>query len=135
MKLSLNAPQTERVQLALLLLSLTPSIAMAATDGAADPFWNGILSVVVLATAAGSAALPVSAYRYWTGYWKLVAAIPMLMLTGWTGLIVISRLLQPGAHAYWQLEIFAWAMLTMLYMATVMTAKRQFEKADNQKIQ
>lgn len=88
--------------------------------------------LVVFAAAAGSAALPISAFRYWTGYWKLVAAIPLLILAGWVSWIVIAKLLQPAAHAYWMLEIFGWAMLAMLYMATVMTAKRQFEKADSQ---
>lgn len=87
--------------------------------------------LIVMAVAAGSAMLPISAYRYWKGYWKLVAALPLLVLAAWVCWIVIARLIQPTAHAYWLLEIFAWAMLAMLYMATMMTAKRQFEKADN----
>lgn len=108
-----------------------PSLVVAATNTDTSPLWNSILTLVVIAVTAGSTALPISAYRYWTGYWKLVAAIPLLALVAWSSWIVIARLLQPTTHQYWLLEIFAWAMLAMLYMATMMTAKRQFEKAEN----
>lgn len=111
---------------------LAPSGVFAATNSEFNSFWNGILILVVIAVTAGSAALPISAYRVWTGYWKLVAAIPLLLLAGWSSWIIIARLIQPTAHTYWLLEIFTWAMLAMLYMATMMTAKRQFEKADSQ---
>jgi len=92
---------------------------------------NLVMILIVAAATVGSAALPVSAFKVWTGYWKLVAAMPFLFLAGWCAWVVIARLLNPGAHPYWLLELFAWAMLTLLYMATVFTARRQFEKADN----
>lgn len=115
------------------LMLFTPSTGWAAA-AASQPesmWWNVVLLLIVFGAAAGSAVLPISAFRYWTGYWKLVAALPLLLLAGWVSWIVIARLLDSAAHQYWMLEIFAWAMLAMLYMATVMTAKRQFDKADN----
>lgn len=132
---SLKAPNCLHKSLAIALfttlLAIAPVLASAAANAEANPLWNGILLLVVLMATAASAALPISAYKYWTGYWKLVAAIPLLLLLGWSAWIVIAKLLQTAAHPYWLLELFAWAMLTMLYMATMLTAKRQFEKADN----
>lgn len=113
------------------LLMWAPACANAAAANEGSSVFNGVLIAIVMLTAAGSAALPISAFKYWTGYWKLVAALPLLALAGWSSWILIAKLLQPASHPYWLLEIFAWAMLAMLYMATVMTAKRQFEKADN----
>ena len=113
------------------VLAAAPSLAFAATNGESSAIWDFLPLVVVMVAAAGSAVLPISAYRYWTGYWKLVAAIPLLVLAGWSSWILIARLVQPDSHRYWLLEIFTWAMLAMLYMATMMSAKRKFEKADN----
>lgn len=87
--------------------------------------------LIVLAVTASSAMLPISAYRHWQGYWKLVAALPLLILAGWSAWIIVARLIEPAARPYWMLEFFAWAMLALLYMATMLTAKRKFEKADN----
>lgn len=124
-------PDTTSIWFYFPLLATAPSLAFAATTVEGSAFWNYGLLLLVMAVAAGSAALPISAYRYWTGYWKLIAAIPLLVLAGWCSWILIARLVQPTSHPNWLLEIFAWAMLAMLYMATMMTAKRQFEKADN----
>ena len=112
------------------LFLLLPTLSMAATADT-NASVNLVMILIVAATAVGSAALPVSAFKVWTGYWKLVAAMPFLVLAGWCAWIIIARLLDAAAHPYWLLEIFAWAMLTLLYMATVFTARRQFEKADN----
>jgi len=120
-----------------LLTLVTPALYLAlaspavAADGAYSAGWNLVMIAIVAAATVASAALPVSALKHWTGYWKLVVAIPLLVLAAWSGWIVIARLLSTTAHPYWLLEIFAWSMLALLYMATAMTAKRQFEKADN----
>jgi len=107
-----------------------PSLA-ASADASPNPVWNLVMVLIVLLVTAGSAVLPVSALRFWQGYWKLVAAVPLLVLAAWAGWIALSKFLLPASHALWLFEIFAWAMLSMLYMATAFTAKRQFEKADN----
>ena len=97
-----------------------------------NPFLSGVMVIVVFATAAGSAVLPIAAIRYWPGYWKLVAAAPIALLLVWSGWITLAKWISPETHSYWPLEIFTWSMLTMIYMVTVMTAKRVFEKADKQ---
>ncbi len=88
--------------------------------------------LLVLMVTAASAALPLAALKQWKGHWRLVAALPLFGLLLWVGLIVVSKLIVSGSHSAWPLEIFAWAMLTMLYMVTVITAKRAFEKKDKE---
>lgn len=120
-----------RSALAGLVATLLSLPLFAATAGnEANSVWNLVLVLFVLLATAGSAALPLSALKHWQGYWKLVAGLPLILLVVWAGWIALSKLLVPASHGLWLLEIFAWAMLTQLYMATVFTAKRQFEKAD-----
>lgn len=92
--------------------------------------WNFILFATVFITMIASGALPVAALRQWQGYWKLVAAIPLLCLMGWVALILLAQSINSESHSLWILELFAWAMLTLIYMVVVFTAKRAFEKAD-----
>jgi hypothetical protein len=40
--------------------------------------------------------------------------------------------LDATAHELWALEIFAWAMINLIYMVTAMTAKRMFVKHDGE---
>lgn len=120
------------------LAALTAIVIMAApvpvyAANGDNPVWNLVMLVVVLLATAASAVLPLSALKHWQGYWKWVAAAPLVLLTVWVGWIALAKMLVPGSRALWLLEIFAWAMLTLLYMATVFTAKRQFEKADSEK--
>ncbi|NQV69123.1 MAG: hypothetical protein HQ498_03755 [Pseudohongiella sp.] len=123
--------------LSVLLLALFgPEPVLAATTnlpGEETDFawvWNLLIAVIVLAVAAASAVLPISALRAWTGQWRLVAALPLLVLLIWVGMIIIAKLISVDSHQLWSLEVFAWAMLTLIYMVTVMSAKRIFEKKD-----
>lgn len=120
------------------LAVLTAAIAMtmplpAFAASGDNPVWNLVMLVVVLLASAASAVLPLSALKHWQGYWKWVAAAPLALLAVWVVWIGLAKMLVPGSHALWLLEIFAWSMLTLLYMATVFTAKRQFERADSEK--
>ncbi|PCJ19984.1 MAG: hypothetical protein COA96_16060 [SAR86 cluster bacterium] len=91
---------------------------------------NIAIIVIVFAAAAGSAVLPLSALRHWAGKWRLVALLPLLVVVIWTAVILLSRSVSPDSHQLWPFEIFTWAMITMIYMVTMMTAKRMFEKKD-----
>ena len=119
-----------------MLALLAPGMALAAPEQLSaeqtDPgwIWNLLIAGMVLAVAAGSAVLPLSALKHWTGQWRLVAALPLLILIVWLGVIVISKLVAVDSHLLWPFEIFSWAMITMIYMVTMMTAKRVFEKKD-----
>lgn len=117
-----------------LLLSLAGGAphALGATAGnaASATFWSLLIVVIVFAATVGSIVLNLAAIRQWNRNWGLVAGLPILGLMLWSGIIVVAKSADPAAHALWTLEIFAWAMLNMIYMVTAMTAKRMFAKRD-----
>lgn len=92
--------------------------------------WDILILLIVFATCVGSVVLNFAAIRQWDRNWGLVSGLPILGLALWAGIIVTGKMLDPESHMLWQLEIFAWAMLNMIYMVTVMTAKRMFAKRD-----
>lgn len=116
----------------LLLISnsgLAQDAATSTADGSA--IWNTLLLLIVFAATAGSGVLNVAAIRQWDKNWGLVSGLPLLALFIWVAIIVFSRSLDPSSHALWAFEIFAWAMINMIYMVTAMTAKRMFAKRDD----
>ncbi len=94
-------------------------------------WWIAILLFVGAVTAA-SAALPLAALRVWAGPWRLAAMFPLLVLVFWALLILVSKWLDPSSRSLWAFEVFAWAMLNMIYMVAMMTAKRIIDKSDNE---
>ena len=95
--------------------------------------WNLLIALTVFSVAVASAALPIAAFRQWQGTWRFSAALPLLILAIWLGIIFISRIISTESHGLWALEVFGWAMLNMIYMVALMTIKRIFEKADKEK--
>jgi len=85
---------------------------------------------LVAAATAGSGALNIAAIRQWDRNWGLVSGLPLVSLLAWGVIIVVSKQMSAGAHELWLLEIFAWAMINMIYMVTAMTAKRMFARRD-----
>lgn len=131
-----------KLKLAVLLASLIfPFITFSAevdldpqaAAQSAEWFWNLVISLIVITISAASAALPIAAIKQWTGSWRIAAAIPLVVLLLWVTLIVVARLDSSDAHRLWPFEIFAWAMLNMIYMVAVMTVKRVLDKADEEK--
>ena len=120
--------------LILCLLALGHSSAIAASTNSAGPSntWEVIIVLVVLIASAGSAVLNIAAIRNWNRNWGLVSGLPLLGLVLWGGLIAVAKLLDSSAHELWTLEIFAWAMINLIYMVTAMTAKRMFAKHDDE---
>ena len=117
-----------------MLVALWMQVAQAAADANPPSWaWNLVIALVVLAFTLASAALPIAATRQWQRYWRGAALFPMLVLLIWIALIVFSRMGGSEAHQLWPLEIFAWAMLNMIYMVALMTSKRILEKADEEK--
>ena len=111
--------------------SITAIAASANRAGSADS-WDLVIWVVVFAATAGSAVLNIAAIRNWDKNWGLVSGLPLLALLFWAVLIFITRQLDPNTHGLWTLEIFAWAMINLIYMVTAMTAKRIFAKSDSE---
>ena len=116
------------------LLAVVSSSAIAASANIADPAttWNLTIAFLVFAATAGSAVLNIAAIRNWDKNWGLVSGLPLLGLLLWGALIVVAKQLDANAHALWALEIFAWAMINLIYMVTAMTAKRMFVKRDGE---
>jgi len=120
--------------LILCLLALGHSSIIAASTNSAGPdnTWELIIVLVVLIASAGSAVLNIAAIRHWNRNWGLVSGLPLLGLLLWGAFIVVAKLLDSSAHELWTLEIFAWAMINLIYMVTAMTAKRMFAKSDGE---
>ena len=115
-------------------IAFASSSAIAASANSAGPTdsWNSIIALLVFAATAGSAVLNIAAIRNWDRNWGLVSGLPLLGLLLWGLLIVVSKQLDAGAHQLWAFEIFAWAMINMIYMVTAMTAKRMFARRDDE---
>ena len=116
----------------LCLLPVVSSPAIAASANIAGPTntWNLTIAFLVFAATAGSAVLNIAAIRNWDKNWGLISGLPLLCLLLWAALILATRQLDANAHELWALEIFAWAMINLIYMVTAMTAKRMFAKRD-----
>ena len=120
------------VILSLLAVVSSPVIAASANIGDSSNTWNLTIAFLVFAATAGSAVLNIAAIRNWDRNWGLVSGFPLLCLLLWAALIVVTKQLDATAHELWALEIFAWAMINLIYMVTAMTAKRIFAKRDGE---
>ncbi len=87
------------------------------------------VSLLALAVAAAGAWLPWAAYRAWRGPWRRAALAPLLFGLLWLVWMIARAAANPGDGANWQLQIFAWAMLTLVYMACAFTIKSILDKA------
>ena len=130
----LQGKRLARVLALPLLLLTSPLLAQEGNFTTPDAawVWNLVIALIVLATTAASAALPLAALKQWHGSWRIGAILPLLILIVWVGLIMMSRLGDGQDHRLWPLEIFAWAMLNMIYMVAIMTAKKIFMKHDEE---
>lgn len=118
--------------LSLLALGSSSAIAASANGAGQSDTWDLIIVLVVIAATAGSAVLNVAAIRNWNRNWGLVSGLPLLGLLLWGAIIVVAKQLDASSHELWALEIFAWAMINLIYMVTAMTAKRMFAKRDGE---
>lgn len=114
------------------ILSLPVLAAESASESQAGLWWNLTIALIVLLFSLASAVLPMAALRQWRGPWRVGAMLPLFVLVIWVGLIVSARMVDSNSHHLWPFEIFAWSMLNMIYMVAAMTAKRIFEKADQE---
>jgi hypothetical protein len=94
--------------------------------------WNLLVVVIILAVSAASAALTIAALKQWYGHWRWAAVFPFFILAFWILIIIGSRLFNDDAHRLWPLEIFAWAMLNLIYMQILMIAKKNKDKVKEQ---
>lgn len=114
---------------------LSAHAAEATTAIAQQPdsmIWTIFIAIMVLGVTGSVVYLCCLAIQAWDGYWKQLAIAPLLALGVWVVLILVSKFLEPGTHRLWPFEIFAWSMMTTIYLVVLMTAKRTFDKADQQ---
>ena len=128
MKSRLSGPS-----LAVIVFSSSSAIAASVNSAASADSWDLIIWIVVFAATSGSAVLNIAATRNWDRNWGLVSGLPLLGLLLWGVLIFVAKQLDSSSHELWALEIFAWAMINLIYMVTAMTAKRMFAKSDSEK--
>ena len=119
--------------LAVIVFSSSSAIAASVNSAASADSWDLIIWIVVFAATSGSAVLNIAATRNWDRNWGLVSGLPLLGLLLWGVLIFVAKQLDSSSHELWALEIFAWAMINLIYMVTAMTAKRMFAKSDSEK--
>ena len=118
--------------LTLLALGSSPTIAASVNSAGSAGSWDLIIWLVVFTATAGSAVLNIAAIRNWDRNWGLVSGLPLLGLLLWGTLILVAKQLDASTHELWALEIFAWAMINLIYMVTAMMAKRMFAKRDGE---
>ena len=113
-----------------LLDSTSQAVGLATTQNVSDGawIWDLVIAAIVLVFTLASGALSLAAMRQWRGKWSISALLPMVILALWCLIIVIAKVQSPESHTLWPFEIFAWAMLNMVYMVGVMTIKRILEK-------
>ena len=118
--------------LTLLALGSSPTIAASVNSVGSADSWDLIIWLVVFTATTGSAVLNIAAIGNWDRNWGLVSGLPLLGLLLWGTLILVAKQLDASTHELWALEIFAWAMINLIYMVTAMTAKRMFAKRDGE---
>ncbi len=117
----------------IILFAVISSPALAATvavESSSAWIWNLLIAVLALAVALGSAVLPISALKHWSGSWRYCAWFPLIILLLWIISIALSVFGGNLGSRLWALELFIWAMFTMVFMVSGMTIKRIFEKKD-----
>ena len=87
-----------------------------------------MIALIVIIFTMASAALPVAATRQWKNAWSTAAKVPLFVLVIWILVIIVGKLQSADSHNLWSFELFAWAMMNMVYMVTIMTIKRIIEK-------
>ena len=90
--------------------------------------WNLVIALIVIIFTMASAALPIAATRQWKNAWSTAAKVPLCALGIWILVIIVGKLQSADSHNLWSFELFAWAMMNMVYMVTIMTIKRIIEK-------
>lgn len=101
-----------------------------------DVIWGGweiLIALLVIATGGSIAYLCYQAMLAWEGTWKLMALAPLVVIALWLTIILVNKLSDPASHQLWAFEVFSWAMGTTLYLVVLMTAKRAYLKAEQEK--
>ena len=109
-----------------------PGTCLAAVPGQSIQAmaWQIVVVLIVLLSLLASAALPCAAQKQWKGGWRLVAQAPLAVLLAWSLVILATKALQPGSHPMWELELFSWAMLNMIYMVVMLTARKVISREE-----
>ena len=110
-----------------------PELTLQSNEDSSEWIWSLLITLIVMVFTLASAALPLAAMRQWKGGWSLTAAFPLGILFIWVAIIFIAKLQSLESHKLWPFEVFAWAMLNMVYMVSVMTIKRILEKQSSKK--
>lgn len=111
-----------------ILSCLAPASAALAGTAAPAGGWSPAIVLLVLAVSAAGAALPAAAAVRWPAPWRAAAAAPLALLAVWIAASAVSAAVWPGSRRMWPLELFAWTMLSMVYMSGLIAVKRRRDK-------
>lgn len=108
-----------------------PGDLWAASPGSGNA-GNGslLIPLFVIGICVSIIALQWYAGKQWLGWWRRLAVTPLFVLLLWVAIIIAGKAMNPASHALWTIEIFAWSMITPVYTAILITAKKALAKAD-----
>jgi len=75
--------------------------------------------LVVAVAFFGLIAVNVRAIMRWKGIWRLIGAIPMLMMAGVIGKIIVDTNVNPTSHNLWPFEIIIWTGIGFLVLIVI----------------
>ena len=109
-------------------------VALEAPPGEQASFslWQLIIGVFVSVVAGSVAYLCYGSVRLWSGYWKALALMPLMILALLLAFYVLIFAILSGSRPLWPFEVLSWAMGTTIYLVVLFTAKRTFEKAETE---
>ncbi|MFH0798930.1 MAG: hypothetical protein V2A66_01970 [Pseudomonadota bacterium] len=83
--------------------------------------------VIVLVSAVlffGAIGLSIYLLKRWNGFFRIAAALPVLVLTGFIAVVSIGIAKDPTSHNLWPFELVMWGGGTFIYLGLVALLKR-----------
>jgi len=75
--------------------------------------------LLICAVFAGFLAAEVFALVKWRGLWRLVALLPLLIVSFLLVRIVVDTQADPTSHNLWPLEVVIWSILALVFLGVL----------------
>lgn len=87
---------------------------------------NWLLGAVALVTAGLAALLAHECNCRWQNIWRTLARIPLYVLGSYLAVTAIELIVYQSLGSLWQLELYVWALLAIVYTGSLLTIKHQY---------